>query len=173
MRKDYGLNFLKIEGFTFLEMIICIGIFVLVATASSTLFNHALVAYGFTTSRSAAVREAVLAMQWIKRDIRPNAAGIVLNIQTGTPDMITLQTQDGLSQINYYVLNFNSIMRRMQTPFFYDDALLAQNVTLLSFGYFGADNLPVGIPNDAKTVQIIITTSVNGREFRLYGVAER
>jgi prepilin-type N-terminal cleavage/methylation domain-containing protein len=178
MLNSRNLNHLK--GFTLLEMIISIGIFVLVATASSVLFNQALNAYRYTTSRMAAAREASLAMDWIVREIRPNPnTGIVLPISTGgglVSDGVQI-TLDVVPNAIHYHLHadgaLNTIQRETVDGLGNPHALLARNVDSLIFGYFDADNEPVGALDDAKTVEIIIRTRVNEQEFRLYRVIER
>jgi prepilin-type N-terminal cleavage/methylation domain-containing protein len=175
----------KQRGFTLLEMLISIGIFVLVATASSVVFNQAIRAYSYTTSRMAAAREAELAMEWIVRDIRPDDSGNVLDIVTGVPtsdnDEITLNppAPAPADRIHYYRLpdpanpGFFTIQKQM-----FDQGaqyLLARNVLNLRFTYFNAQNQDVTAfnPSGAVCVEIIIETQVNNQNFRLYNVACR
>jgi prepilin-type N-terminal cleavage/methylation domain-containing protein len=167
----------KKDGFTLLEMIISIGIFVLIATASSVLFNQALNAYRYTTSRMAAAREASLAMDWIVRDIRPDPDTTRHPIVDASSDntRITLVPDPNSSpnQVRYIRLPGDSTIRRVRLndPGSPQD-LLAQNVVALSFNYFNPQHQPPANRNDATMVEIFITTNVNGQEFRLYSVAD-
>jgi prepilin-type N-terminal cleavage/methylation domain-containing protein len=173
----------KQRGFTLLEMIISIGIFVLVATASSVLFNQALRAYRYTTSRMAAAREAELAMQWIVRDIRPDPSGnpkpiLDAGVDDSGPNEISLDMPTG-SNIHYHlhpdptIPGIFTIQReRTQDPGSPHD-LLARNVVVLYFEYFDLANQPVAPTGAVATVEIIIETRVNDQTFRLYSVANR
>jgi prepilin-type N-terminal cleavage/methylation domain-containing protein len=184
MLNSRNLNHLK--GFTLLEMIISIGIFVLVATASSVLFNQALNAYRYTTSRMAAAREAGLAMEWIVRNIRPDAAGVSSTISTTGGDIsnnvaITLVPPLVGNKVYYHRhLADNTIQREelnRVTSVSVREDLLAENVVSLSFAYFNLQNRDLLAwgqdPNGATAVEIIIETQVNGQTFRLYNVANR
>ena len=189
MLNSRNLNHLK--GFTLLEMIISIGIFVLVATASSVLFNQALNAYRYTTSRMAAAREASLAMDWIVRDIRKKET-IAPNIGTPFPivtlptnsdaDEITIDppnTEPGATTPVHYHLHVGDTRLWRETT---DDgvhSLLAEHVVVggLTFRYYDVNNndwtnTPAFI-NTANRVEIIITTDVNGQRVTLYNVATR
>jgi prepilin-type N-terminal cleavage/methylation domain-containing protein len=160
------------KGFTLLEMIISIGIFVLVATATSVVFNQALRAYSYTTSRMAAVREAELAMEWIVRDIRPDETGTVLAITaTSDNDEITLGTGN---QIHYHRHNDNTTQREELPAGTH--SLLAQGVVQLNFTYYNQTNIVETSPENnpaVRTVEITIITRNNQQEFLLYNVANR
>ena len=171
----------KQKGFTLLEMIISIGIFVLVATASSVLFNQAIRAYSYTTSRMTAAREAELAMSFILRDIRPDiTTGDVSAISTGgfpfsDDDEITLVPTAG-ANIHYFRQAATNTIQREEVGV--GSFLLAENVIRLSFRYFNKDNQDITAtlsldPTAAVTVEIIIETQVNNQNFRLYNLANR
>lgn len=184
MFKFSNLKLQNKDGFTLLEMIISIGVFVLIATASSVLFNQALIAYRSTTSRMAAVREAELAMEWIVRDIRPElSTSVPFAISVTGGDItnnvaITLLPPTG-NKIYYHRHLADRTIQREElnrvTGVSVREDLLAQNVDQLSFAYFDLQNQDItATPGGAvRAVEIIIETNVNGQTFRLYNVAGR
>lgn len=179
--KQQDAKLKSLKGFTLLEMVISIAIMVLVVTAASVIFNQTLVVYRYSTSRMAAVREAELAMEWIVRDIRPEpGTGVVLPISSTTDIPPSDADEITLGSIHYHLhadplpSTLNTIQREEVGV---REDLLAQNVFSLSFGYFDAQNQDIlasgGVPNTARTVEIIIITRNNEQEFRLYNVANR
>ena len=180
----------KQKGFTLLEMIISIGIFVLVVTASSVVFNQALRAYSYTTSRMAAAREAGLAMDRIMQDIRPDTTtgtkpileGIAPRISDNTQIALTLPAPEG--DVRYHRVadplnpGFFTIQRQRIYAAGQPNDLLARNVITLRFDYYDNANqalnpaLP-GLGANTETVEVTIETQVNNQIFRLYNVANR
>lgn len=171
-----GSNLKKKYGFSFLEMIISIGIFVLVATATSVVFNQAIHAYRYSNSRMIAVKEASLAMDWILRDIRPNpSSGNSSAITAYSADAIngdiTLQPPSAGS-IRYYRQSASGTIQRSEASV---DSLLAKNVTQLSFTCYDADNQVIASPvgnNNVRAVEINIITQKNNQRFHLNSVAQ-
>jgi type II secretory pathway component PulJ len=173
------LSSLKLQGkagFTFLEMIFSIGIFVLVAAATSAVFNQALRAYRYSNSRMIAVKEGELAMEWIVRDIRPDPStdkspSITAYNNDGINGYLTLQTATGES-IRYYRQSSSNTIQRQEDGV---DSLLAQNVIKLSFACYNANNQvvsnPVGDAN-VRAVEINIITEQNDQTFHLNSVAQ-
>lgn len=194
MAKPLNFRSQKKKGFTLLEMVISIGIFVLVATASSVVFNQALIAYRYTTSRMAAAREAALAMDWIMREIRKKTT--VIDVPGGFPNIGTpfpiIANSDAaqitinhppaepgaITSIHYHLDAGDTRLwrERVNEPSSPHD-LVAVNINALNFRYYDVNNNDVtGQPaniNTANKVEITITTQVNGQTVTLYNVADR
>jgi len=166
MAKYLNLNFKKKNAFTLLEMVISIGIFIFVATASSVVFNQALNAYRYTTSRMAAAREAELAMDWIIRDIRDSTGPL---IAPSDVTQITINTKT-VGNVNYQLLLNGSLMRTEGGA----TSLLARGVDFLIFTYLDAGNVDVPLPENnanVRLVEVVIVTHNDDQEFRLYNLA--
>lgn len=158
------------KGFTLLEMIISISIMALVAAAASVLFNQSVVAYRYSTDKITVAQEAALAMKWMVYDIE-----LATDITTsGGSSLTILDNATPAPNTIYYHLVGNQIQRNFNGT----DHLLAENVTGLTFKYYGLTNNtvysdPVGTGNkgNLKAIEIDIVTLRNNQEFRLNSVA--
>lgn len=160
-------NHKKTKGLTYLEMIISIGIWVLVAVAISTIFNRALIVFRVTTDKNEAIQQAGIAGEWLVDDIQKGYA-----ILKAEANNITL-VDSNLDYINYFWNSTNqTITRKVCAGQSY---LLAEGVSQFSLKYYGIDNQVLATPTNPllslKTVEIDMTTEKNSESFRFNTVA--
>ncbi len=175
MSKLLNSNLLKKDGFTLLEMVISIGIFVLVATAAAVVSNQAILAYYTSTAKAFAVREATLAMDWIRQDIRHAVDDLGILPKDLFIDAPPIYTDANQILINNGPIRYHRVGDTIKREEAGADVLLAQNVTKLAFNYFNNETQSLATPvNDPylRTVEITIVVSKNNQEFCLYS-AER
>ncbi|MFH1622219.1 MAG: hypothetical protein ABIA97_03765 [Candidatus Omnitrophota bacterium] len=155
----------KSSGLTLLEILISIGIFVIVATAISVIFNYSIFVYRTLADKSQVSQSAAIAVDWLVRDIQ-SASTLVLAQQND----FTLINPDA-SYINYR-LSGQTIQRKECAGQSY---LLAEDVSRLSLGYYDENNTVISDPIDnifsLRAVEIDLTSQKRNQEFRLNTVS--
>ena len=164
---DQNLKLKKTKGLTLLEILISIGVFALLATTISVIFNRSLFVYRASTEKNSAAQQGQTAMEWLVRDIQ-SAYTIVIAEQ----DRIALVNSDR-SYICYDWNEDDGTIRRQDCAD--PNYLLAEGVIQLSLQYYDINNEilsdPVADVLSLKTVEIDITTEQNTQRFRLNSVA--
>ena len=169
---------IKSNGLTLLEIIISIGIFVLVATAVSLVFNRSIFVYGVSTNKQQASQQAAIAMEWLMRDISgatciygANSGSIVLRNpnwdRNPTCPPCDPPCDPTCGYVKYYLQNPTTLVRNNCTA----DSLLAENLVSLNLTYYDWHNQPTTFASAAKEAEITLTTSSGGQKFTLYTVA--
>ena len=164
------LEKIKRCGMTYLEILLAIGVWVLVATAISVIFGSSLNVFRSAVDKNEALQRAQIASEWIVRDIQ-GARG-VMKAETYN---ISLVVEPSLNYVSY-AWNSSSPDKKITRRVCSDpEYLLTQGVTSFALKYFDVNNQVVTDPVNniipIKTIEIDLTSAKNNKTFHLNSVA--